>query len=152
MARQRHLETAAEAVAEERRDPRFAHGLDRREDAQALIEEGVEAALLLDAVRQLLQVHADREVVIPGGGEDHGAHGVVLGERADEGLEGVHEGDREPVVRRVVDRHGDDGAAALDEHRLAAHRAPSRLRSVSHGRHPDSSRMRSSSVRSVVAA
>jgi small subunit ribosomal protein S1 len=121
VAGQGKFEAASEAVAEEGRDPRLPHGLDGGEHAQTLVEETVEAALLGDSTGELFEVHPDREVAIPGGGQNDRPDAVVSGDLLYEAFEFVHEGQGHPVVRGVVDGEDHDGIASLGEKRRTVH-------------------------------
>ena len=119
VAGERELEPAAEAVPVERGDRRLVHRLDRSEHPQALVEHGLEAAAVLGAGHQLLEVHADREVLVAGSGEHECPHGLVRGGVAHGLLECVHVLERHPIARRVVVRQRQDAAVLLDDQCIA---------------------------------
>jgi hypothetical protein len=67
----------------------------------------------------LLEVHADREVLLAGAAEDHRAYPRVIRQARDLGLQGVHELEPHAVSRGIVDHEGLDGTLAFDEQRTA---------------------------------
>ena len=77
---EREFDVAAEQAFEEGGDRWLTHRLDAADQRQSLIEEGVDAARLLQALRQLLEIHADGEVRRALGGDDERTDRVVGGD------------------------------------------------------------------------
>ncbi len=114
---ERQLETSAEAVPTQHGDDRLREVLDRVEDVEALVEEGLETSHALQALGELLQVHSDREVVGPRTANDDGTHAGVARDACDLHLQRVHEVEAHAVPRTIVDHQGLDRAISFDEQR-----------------------------------
>ena len=121
VAGQRELEPASQAVTEECRDPGFVHVLDRRQHPQPLVENHVDPSGIAYYTGEFLEVHADREVSVPGCGDDDGPNRRVGGNGGDERLERVHERKGDAVVRSVIDGDDRDRAAALVREAAVTH-------------------------------
>ena len=100
-----------------------------------MVEDRLGAPHLLDALRQLLEIHPHREALGPVAADHHRAHAVVVREPLDLDLERIHELKAHAIARRVVDDQRLDGAIALDEQAVETEyrgpRAPSRRATTS---------------------
>ena len=123
MARERQLEAAAEAVAEHRRDHRLVELLDRGEHPQPLVEHGLEPAAFAGARHELLEVHADAEVLFARGGDHDGPRVAVVAQCDHGAFELVHVLERHPVARRILVLEDHHPAPPLDAQRGAGHRS-----------------------------
>ena len=117
VAGERKLEPSTQAVSVQGGDGRLLHLLDGVEHAEPLVQDRLDAALPLHPFGQLLQVHADREVFISGGGEDHRADGRIGREPGDLRLELVHVVEAQSVPRGIVVDERDHAPVALDDQR-----------------------------------
>ena len=115
MTGQRKLQSASQAVPAHDRNPGLLHALDRRKHAQSLVENGLDAAHPAHALGQLLEVHADGEMLISGAPEDDRVDGLVGCQRGGLRLKLVHQLQAQPVSRRVVDGDRDHRAVLLQE-------------------------------------
>ncbi len=122
MARQGEFESAAEAVAEHRRDHGLVELLDQRQHPEPLIEHGLESAACLRARHQLLEVHADAEMLVAGRGDHNRAGVAVIAQRDHGAFELVHVLERHPVPRRIVILEDHHPAPTFDAERRLDHR------------------------------
>ena len=124
------LASPAQSEAVDGGDDRLGEGLDGPEDA--LPEEGELPSALRIQPRDLADVGAGHEGLLPRSGEDHRAHGPVRG-GGREGLGKVLQGPAVEGVELVRAVDGDDGDAVLDlvQHVRKIHIG---LRVVSYGR------------------
>ena len=117
MATERDLESTTQAMTTEDRDHGLRKILDGLDDLQTLIEKRFCAALLLDSLRQLFQVHPDGEILASRATQDDGAHGRIPGDPIHLDLEGIHELQGQAIVRGIVDEDRFDGTPSLDSQR-----------------------------------
>ena len=127
-APEREFDAAAETVPEEGGDRWFAHRLDAADQRQSLIEEGVDAARLLQALGQLLEIHANGEVRSALGGDDERTDRVVGGDFLGRFAEHVDVLERHAVERIVVGGDDRDAVVALGQDQCIGHGGERRWR------------------------
>ena len=124
MARERDLESAAEAVAEHRRNDRLVELLDQGQHPEPLIEDRLESTALVCAGHELLEVHPDAEVLLARCGEHDRTSVAIIPQPEDGALELVHVLERHPVSRRILIFEDHDPASTLDPQCRLDHRIP----------------------------
>ena len=82
--------------------------------AQPLIEHRLESAASLRARHQLLEVHADAEMLVAGRGDHDRASVAIVAQRDHGAFELVHVLERHPVPRRILVLEDHHAAATLD--------------------------------------